>query len=153
MVCLFFGTNPSSYYTTAYRHDRERTCEMQSILRGGNRIVISTSTNVFTNLALERYLAENVRHQPKTRLFLLWRNEPCVVMGRYQNPYIECDLKFLSERRIDLARRYSGGGNNSIAEKKIVLLMVAFIVFHRHVLPRSWYVSFTTTVPYTFDSV
>lgn len=83
---------------------------MQSILRGGNRVLISRSTNVYTNLALERYLAENIKHQPNTRLLLLWRNAPCVVIGRYQNPYIESDIKYLAEKQIDLARRYSGGG-------------------------------------------
>ncbi|CAF0897454.1 unnamed protein product [Adineta steineri] len=83
---------------------------MQSILRGGNRVLISRSTDVYTNLALERYLAENIKHQPKTRLLLLWRNKPCVVMGRYQNPYVESDIKYLNDKQIDLARRYSGGG-------------------------------------------
>ncbi|CAF1215136.1 unnamed protein product [Rotaria magnacalcarata] len=83
---------------------------MKSILRGGNRVLISKSTNVYTNLALERYLAENIKHQPKTRLLLLWRNQPCVVVGRYQNPFAESDIKYLSEKQIDLARRYSGGG-------------------------------------------
>ena len=74
---------------------------MQSILRGGNRVLISRSTNVHTNLALERYLAENIKHQSKTRLLLLWRNQPCVVIGRYQNPYVECDLKYLKEKQIN----------------------------------------------------
>ncbi|UJR33347.1 hypothetical protein I4U23_020796 [Adineta vaga] len=67
---------------------------MQSILRG----------------ALERYLAENIKHQSKTRLLLLWRNKPCVVIGRYQNPFAESDIHYLAEKQIDLARRYSGGG-------------------------------------------
>jgi lipoate-protein ligase A len=83
---------------------------LQTILRGGNQVLISRSTNVYTNLALERYLAENIKHQSKTRLLLLWRNKPCVVIGRYQNPFIECDIKYLAEKQIDLARRYSGGG-------------------------------------------
>ena len=83
---------------------------MQSILRGGNRVLISQSTNIYTNLAFERYLAENIKHQRKTRLLLFWRNKPCVVIGRYQNPFIECDIKYLTENKIDLARRYSGGG-------------------------------------------
>ena len=87
--------------------------KMQSILRGGNRVVISKSTNVYTNLAFERYLAENIAHQAKTRLLVLWRNKPCVVIGRYQNPYAECDLKYLAEKQIDFARRYSGGGKHS----------------------------------------
>lgn len=84
---------------------------MQAILRGGNRVLISRSTNVYTNLALERYLAENIKHQEKTRLLILWRNKPCVVIGRYQNPFAESDVSYLAENQIDLARRYSGGGN------------------------------------------
>ena len=93
---------------------------MQAILRGGNRVLISRSTNVYTNLALERYLAENIRHQPKTRLLLLWRNAPCVVIGRYQNPYVESDLKYLAENEIKLARRYSGGGKFSHRYKRTI---------------------------------
>ncbi|CAF1127737.1 unnamed protein product [Adineta ricciae] len=83
---------------------------MQAILRGGNRVLISRSTNVYTNLALERYLAENIKHEDKTRLLILWRNKPCVVIGRYQNPFAESDVSYLAENQIDLARRYSGGG-------------------------------------------
>ncbi len=99
---------------------------MQSILRGGNRVLISRSTNVYTNLALERYLAENIKHQPKTRLLLLWRNKPCVVIGRYQNPYVECDIKYLAEKQIDLARRYSGGGKYSI---NLIIKIIFFFNF------------------------
>ena len=104
---------------------------MQSILRGGNRVLISRSTDVYTNLALERYLAENIRHQPKTRSLLLWRNKPCVVMGRYQNPYGESDIKYLAEKRIDLARRYSGGGKYSSPRPDKDIF---FVVFDRNVL-------------------
>jgi lipoate-protein ligase A len=105
---------------------------MQGILRGGNRVLISRSINVHTNLALERYLAENIKHQSKTRLLLLWRNKPCVVIGRYQNPYVECDVKYLAEKQIDFARRYSGGG-------KYVFFILhfsnnLFIIFDRYML-------------------
>jgi len=109
---------------------------MQSILRGGNRVLISRSTNVYTNLALERYLAENIKHQPKTRLLLLWRNKPCVVIGRYQNPYVECDIKYLAEKQIDLARRYSGGGKYSINLIIKIIFLFYFIGTCYHDLGR-----------------
>ncbi|CAF1523428.1 unnamed protein product, partial [Didymodactylos carnosus] len=83
---------------------------MNYFLRGGSRIIISTSTNVYTNLALERFLAENIQHQPKSKLLILWRNSPSIVIGRYQNPYVESNLNYLFENNILLSRRYSGGG-------------------------------------------
>lgn len=78
--------------------------------RAANRVLISTSTNVYKNLAFERYLAENIQHEHGKQMLLLWRNEPCVVIGRYQNPFVECDIKYLKEKNVFLARRYSGGG-------------------------------------------
>ena len=43
-------------------------------------------------------------------MLLLWRNEPCVVIGRHQNPWTESNVPFLRENAINLARRNSGGG-------------------------------------------
>uniref|UniRef100_A0A915P4D4 BPL/LPL catalytic domain-containing protein n=1 Tax=Meloidogyne floridensis TaxID=298350 RepID=A0A915P4D4_9BILA len=40
--------------------------------------------------------------------FLL--KSPSVVIGRYQNPFIEANVKFCEENNIKLIRRYSGGG-------------------------------------------
>lgn len=41
---------------------------------------------------------------------LLYRNRPSVVIGRNQNPWLEADLGYLSQKGIELVRRYSGGG-------------------------------------------
>ena len=41
---------------------------------------------------------------------LLYRNSPCVVVGRHQNPWTEAAVPVLRERGIALARRNSGGG-------------------------------------------
>lgn len=43
-------------------------------------------------------------------MLLLWRNDPCVVIGRHQNPWTESNVPFLRESNINLARRNSGGG-------------------------------------------
>ncbi|CAD5110933.1 unnamed protein product [Dimorphilus gyrociliatus] len=41
---------------------------------------------------------------------LLWQNHPCVVIGRHQNPWLECDISYLERNKIPIARRKSGGG-------------------------------------------
>lgn len=73
------------------------------------QVFISQSTDIFTNLALEDWL---YRHHDFKRkhLLLLWRNEPCVVIGRHQNPWTESNVPYLRSSDVDLARRNSGGG-------------------------------------------
>ncbi|KAJ2453989.1 hypothetical protein EV183_001829 [Coemansia sp. RSA 2336] len=75
---------------------------------GRAQCVVSTSTDVYTNLAFEDWLLRNTDAQ--THVLYLWRNEPTVVIGRNQNPWKECDLGLLQERGVGLARRTSGGG-------------------------------------------
>ena len=75
------------------------------------KIAISNSTSVFENLALEDYVYENFLFDDNERILFIWRNDPCVVMGRHQNPWIEVNLKLLQERGIILCRRNSGGGS------------------------------------------
>jgi len=49
------------------------------------QVFISQSNDVFTNLALEDWLYRHHDFAHK-HLLLLWRNDPCVVIGRHQNP-------------------------------------------------------------------
>jgi lipoyltransferase 1 len=69
----------------------------------------SLSHNVYANLALEEWMMRNVDHQGK-RTLLLWRNSPCVVIGRFQNPWMECNVSKLESIPAAMARRKSGGG-------------------------------------------
>jgi len=73
------------------------------------QVFISQSTDVFTNLALEDWIYQNHDFDHKS-LLLLWKNDPCVVIGRHQNPWTESNVPFLRESYTKLARRNSGGG-------------------------------------------
>lgn len=73
-----------------------------------NKVIISKEVNPYYNLALEEELFRNIK-SGETILYL-WQNENTVVIGRNQNPYKECDLGYMKEKNIILARRISGGG-------------------------------------------
>ena len=73
-----------------------------------NRLVISEERNPYYNLALEEELLKTVRND-ETILYL-WQNDKTVVIGRNQNPYLECNIDYMNENNIFLARRISGGG-------------------------------------------
>ncbi|XP_033973351.1 lipoyltransferase 1, mitochondrial [Trematomus bernacchii] len=72
-------------------------------------VLLSLSTDVFQNLALEEWIDAHLDLQ-KLRLLMLWRNRPSVVIGRHQNPWMEADLPVMRRAGVPLARRRSGGG-------------------------------------------
>lgn len=72
-------------------------------------VFMSQSTDIYTNLALEDWMYRNMDFS-NHHVMMVWRNEPCVVIGRHQNPWLEANVPFLGEREIALARRNSGGG-------------------------------------------
>lgn len=72
-------------------------------------VYVSQSHDIFTNLAFEDWLYNNydfTRHH----ILMLWTNDPCVVIGRHQNPFAEANTSRLDALGIALARRNSGGG-------------------------------------------
>lgn len=58
------------------------------------------------NLAAEEYLLKCFRED----LFLLYRNDPAIVIGKHQNAMAEINLPFVREKGIMVVRRISGGG-------------------------------------------
>ena len=69
----------------------------------------SLSSNIYTNLAIEDWFYQNHNFET-SQILLFYRNDPCVVIGRHQNPWTEANVPFLRNSGISLARRNSGGG-------------------------------------------
>lgn len=70
------------------------------------RYIYNDSTEPYFNLALEEYFLK----QTDEEYFILWRNEPCIVVGKNQNTLSEIHLEFVKERNIKVVRRLTGGG-------------------------------------------
>lgn len=68
--------------------------------------VENKNTDPALNHAIELYLMENYDDD----IFMLWRNRPCILIGRYQNINLEVNLDFTNENNMDVIRRLSGGG-------------------------------------------
>ncbi|MDA7742440.1 lipoate--protein ligase [Francisellaceae bacterium] len=73
-----------------------------------SHIYISQCNDPYLNLAFENWLFQN-KAQEHPILFL-WQNKPCIIIGRAQNPWLECDLTELEKDGVDVIRRQSGGG-------------------------------------------
>ncbi len=105
--------------------------ELAEVSKGPAPLVFrSSSTNPYHNLSIEDYLLRHSDHS--SRILFFYVNRPCVVVGRNQNPWLECNLlrirdgllKREADQKegsdwpsardevvpIDLVRRRSGGG-------------------------------------------
>lgn len=67
---------------------------------------ISPKSSPYFNLAAEEYFLRNFQEE----LFILYVNDPCVVVGKHQNALAECNYSYLRKNNIPIARRLSGGG-------------------------------------------
>jgi len=83
---------------------------VQSLL-ARSRVLVSSSYDVFSNLALEDWFYQNIDFSDGSSDFMfLWRNKPCIVIGRHQNVWAECFVSHALAAGIKVARRRSGGG-------------------------------------------
>jgi len=73
-------------------------------------VVRSVSNCVYTNLAYEEFLFQKRFRATQSPMLFLWRNKPSVVIGRFQNPWLEINVPYAKENQINIARRVSGGG-------------------------------------------
>lgn len=69
-------------------------------------IIQRPQTNPYFNLAAEEYLLKNLNKD----CFMLWQNEPSIVLGKHQNTLAEINYNFVKENSIPVVRRISGGG-------------------------------------------
>ncbi len=72
------------------------------------RILKSSVTNPWFNLATEDWIFNTLN--PDSHTLFLWRNSETVVIGRSQNPWVECKTDKMEQDDVFLARRQSGGG-------------------------------------------
>lgn len=84
------------------------------------QIYTSRSHDPYLNLSAEHFLLQN--SHPDSTILFLYTNDPCVVIGRNQNPWLEVNLSLLkhfsaitnpssgARSNIALVRRRSGGG-------------------------------------------
>ena len=72
------------------------------------RYIELETTDPAFNLAAEEYVFECL---PKEyAYFMLWQNEPSVIIGRHQNTLAEINQAHIREKGIHVVRRLSGGG-------------------------------------------
>ncbi|KAL7752839.1 hypothetical protein RI367_001842 [Sorochytrium milnesiophthora] len=72
------------------------------------RCFVSRVLCPLTNLAIEEWLFRAL--PPSSYVLYLWRNSPCVVLGRNQNQWKECNVQALEADGTPYIRRQSGGG-------------------------------------------
>ena len=70
------------------------------------KVSVLKSKNPYLNLAFEEYLLKHCEDE----YFLLWQNEPTVVIGKNQNVFAEVNISYVKEKGIKIARRITGGG-------------------------------------------
>ena len=68
--------------------------------------IINPYTDPYFNMAVEEYVLSEFAED----LFMLWRNEPAIIVGRHQNARAEINFEFVRDNGIKLVRRLTGGG-------------------------------------------
>lgn len=63
-------------------------------------------TDPYFNLAAEEYVLKNISDS----VFMLWRNEPSIIVGKFQNALAEINLDFVQKNGVKVVRRMTGGG-------------------------------------------
>lgn len=69
-------------------------------------IVKRHQTNPYFNLAAEEYFLKYSDQD----IFMLWRNEPAIIVGKHQNTLSEINVDYVKDNNISVVRRLTGGG-------------------------------------------
>lgn len=73
-----------------------------------NFVYVSESVNAHVNMATDEWFLKYVKDGDLILHF--YQNENAVIIGKGQNPWVECDLEKMEKDGVQLARRLSGGG-------------------------------------------
>jgi lipoate---protein ligase len=68
--------------------------------------ITSHTTDPYFNLASEEFLLKSFTED----IFMLYCNEPSVIVGKHQNTFAEINYWYVKEKKIKVVRRLSGGG-------------------------------------------
>ncbi|MBM3403724.1 MAG: lipoate--protein ligase [Bacteroidetes bacterium] len=69
-------------------------------------IISRNSTDPYFNLAAEEYFLKHFTDD----CFMLWRNDPSIIVGKHQNTLAEINVDYIKANNIKVVRRLSGGG-------------------------------------------
>jgi len=69
-------------------------------------IIQHNQTNPYFNIAAEEYVLKQFSED----VFMLWRDEPSVIIGKHQNALAEINHQYVEQNNIPVVRRISGGG-------------------------------------------
>ncbi|HEO0142284.1 TPA: lipoate--protein ligase [Streptococcus agalactiae] len=72
------------------------------------KYIVNTSNDPAYNVALEAYAFQKLTDIDV--IFILWINEPAIIIGRHQNTIQEINKEFIDKNGIHVVRRLSGGG-------------------------------------------
>lgn len=64
------------------------------------------STDPWFNIAAEEFVLKNFSED----CFMLWQNEPSIIVGKHQNTFAEINHNYVAQNNIPVIRRISGGG-------------------------------------------
>ncbi len=70
--------------------------------------IVNKSNKPDYNIALEEYCFKKLLHHDK--IFILWINEPSIIIGKHQNAFEEVNSEYVKDNGINVVRRISGGG-------------------------------------------
>lgn len=65
-------------------------------------VIISRSECIYENLGLEDWLYERLEPHREQQILLMWRSRPCIVIGKFQNQWRECNVGKLGTHCVQL---------------------------------------------------
>ncbi|MDT2731989.1 lipoate--protein ligase [Streptococcus parauberis] len=72
------------------------------------KYIVNKSNDPAYNIALEAYAFRELTSEDE--IFILWINEPAIIVGKHQNTIQEINKEYTDEHGIHVVRRLSGGG-------------------------------------------